>query len=353
MIQFTKASTYLIYIVLLLIYVALGLFAEYSTKRYYKLAFIFFQTNLLIVFCSFRYGIGTDYFSYRSAFFDISYYGMRFEPLYKSLNQAVLFLFNDYRVLLFICSSITLPLINFVYLKLSRNYALSSFLFISCWFFFESLNAVRQFIAIGFVLFACYWIYQNRKTLFMLFGSMAVLFHYSAAVALVIFLVFWILKKKQRIYTIVLIALSIVALLYDILISRYSGYLFLYEHFLRIDESIGIKPMLFHLIILLPAFALVGYSKCKDSQILVPLLMSVTGVLFFFLLTKNIFFYRISFYFSIFETILLPNYLSLARSRIMSLILVISLILYGLLSFYLGMRQNNSGVIPLSFAFIR
>ena len=122
-----------------------------------------------------------------------SHFQNNFEPIYKyeigymvlNFILAVVFRF-DFRVLFFVISLfISIIFVLFIN-KFSNNKPLSFFLFVTLCVFFQTLGALRQVIAIGFLILALQSILDNKlwKTIF--FIICASLFHVTALICFII-----------------------------------------------------------------------------------------------------------------------------------------------------------------------
>ncbi len=152
-------------------------------------AFILSSIAFLIVWLpsAFRYGIGTDYFTYVDMYESISYYE-DIEIGYRWLNEILLYfdLSSDW---LFIVTSFVTYFCFFIsYPK--NNKALSHFLLFII-FYLSVFTYVRNGIALGFILIAIMQ-YVNHRSIsrYVFFIAIATLFHKSAIIYLIFLLIF-------------------------------------------------------------------------------------------------------------------------------------------------------------------
>ena len=149
-------------------------------------------TIFTIVFIStFRaVGVGGDtvhYFRYYDILQNEYYYYYDYEIGYTALNflLAVVFRF-DFRVLFFIVSLFTAICFTLFINKLSCNKLMSFLLFVMFGVFGQSLSALRQIIAIGFILISLMYIVDNKMWRGTVFILCAGLFHVTALLCLII-----------------------------------------------------------------------------------------------------------------------------------------------------------------------
>lgn len=149
------------------------------------------------------------------------------EPLYGYLNKLLFYYKAPIWMLQGCCGALTLIPLAIVFKKVSVNPILSLFFYFALFGFLYSFNAVRQMIAISFVLLA-YTYYPNKfKTI--LFIIIAMGFHTSAIIASAIFITPYV--KTNRSSTIWLLSISFVIgffvnnTLLLLILGRYSVYI--------------------------------------------------------------------------------------------------------------------------------
>lgn len=144
-----------------------------------------------ILITGFRYGIGSDYFSYESNFLT----GMGTKDLlyYSIFNSFVQFLGGDFSVSVFIVSAIIF-LLTYTRIFADSPYPwLSVYLLFGMTFFFASMNAMRQFLALSILLFAIKSLDQNKNLRFFILVAIASGVHLSS----IIFCALYFLHKMN------------------------------------------------------------------------------------------------------------------------------------------------------------
>lgn len=141
---------------------------------------------LLVCVSGFRYSIGSDYFNYIDIYdnIDTSFY---VEPLFWLLNYTVRFLGGNAQVVIFISSLITVFFVYRALLKLSDCIYVSLLYYVISFLFFESLNTVRQGLAISISFYAYSFFIKRQYKVCSLCILASILFHYSCIIALFIF----------------------------------------------------------------------------------------------------------------------------------------------------------------------
>lgn len=149
------------------------------------------------------------------------------EPLYAFLNKILFQCKAPIWILQGCCGALTLIPLAFVIKKVSVNPILSLFFYFALFGYLYSFNAVRQMIAISFVLLA--YTYYPKKIKTILYIIIAMGFHTSAIIASAVFLTPFIKTKKA--FTILLLSLSFILgfivndTFLTLILGRYSVYI--------------------------------------------------------------------------------------------------------------------------------
>lgn len=145
----------------------------------------------LVFISTFRaVGVGGDTHNYYEFYKELRVTSEDFSGFdigYASLNYLLSAILNlDFRCLYFIISLfVTVCFVVFVK-KLSCNHLMSMFLYITLGVFTQGLSALRQIIAIGFILISLIFIIDKKIWKSILFIAIATLFHSSAILCLII-----------------------------------------------------------------------------------------------------------------------------------------------------------------------
>lgn len=184
-----------------------------------------------ILVAAFRYKVGTDYLAYTRLFHSIANgQSVSTETLFVYLNKIVFRFHGSEYTLLAITAIITLLLIFNEIVRDSPSVVFSAFLFFAMSYYFESLNIVRQAIACAIVLFSIRYIEEENILKFILCNLIAVGFHSSC----VVFLIVYLFTKKSITPKTMIIGSAIVVicrhiiskiLVYIISFTEYSHYI--------------------------------------------------------------------------------------------------------------------------------
>jgi len=142
------------------------------------------------------FDIGTDTSMYTYLF---SIDGMNsFEPGFQLLGILVHLITDDPTYFLLFIALITNGLIVYSVYKISSQPFISIFSYITLYYYFQSFNAMRQYIAIGVILVAYSFLRKNKILIYLIATLIAIFFHNSAIVGLLLlpYHFFKISKKK-------------------------------------------------------------------------------------------------------------------------------------------------------------
>jgi len=121
-----------------------------------------------------------------------------FEPGFQLLGTLVHLITDDPTYFLLFIALITNGLIVYSVYKISSQPFISIFSYITLYYYFQSFNAMRQYIAIGIILVAYSFLRKNKIVAYLLATLIAIFFHNSAIVGLLLlpYHFFKISKKK-------------------------------------------------------------------------------------------------------------------------------------------------------------
>lgn len=169
------------------------------------------------------------YLNFMSAMSFESFRDYTLEPLYQALNVAVRNITPDYGVFLMVVAAITIAPVGFVIWRCrSRINVPFAVLGYSLVYLVTGMSAIRQSIAVSFVLLSvCCWVF-GKKRLTVLWSVVALGFHTSALVALLLYVLLFFHEhiKTQTIISVATIAVVIAgrAVVETFFIGRYGAY---------------------------------------------------------------------------------------------------------------------------------
>lgn len=197
------------YIIIIVLSLSFMYLAEKKENVYTK--YFLYTISFLIIFLphALRENIGTDYASiYKPLFFrlGIDINNGFSEPLFNLLNISVYKLSNaNYKLFFAICSFITLfPIFNII-IKYSKNKTLSTVMVFLSQYYYFSMNAVRQSIAIALIFGGYGFLKENKKIKYVILCIIAGMFHFTGFIMLpLVFLKRKNIKTNRKIFYIVL-----------------------------------------------------------------------------------------------------------------------------------------------------
>jgi hypothetical protein len=166
-----------------------------ASEKSILLVIIFSGFILLFAFSAFRNNLGTDYHNYRNLYLNLQKNTLDIEWLFRLFFIDFLRKISENPITFFIVSSF---FINYFFIimsirRYSSNIPLSIIIYFS-FFYFDSYNYVRQFIAIALFLFYIPKLIQSKKYfLSILFLLILTQLHTS----IVVYIPFVLLRNKQ------------------------------------------------------------------------------------------------------------------------------------------------------------
>lgn len=330
----------------LLIWLLISTIIERHTKRLGK---IIYKFNLFVCFflLAFRgFTVGTDTVNYQYIFNNLTYQDLRgieysWFYLMKFCTAA-----GGYRLFLIIISALTIYFIGSAISNLSRSHNFALYLFVSFYFYFASMNIMRQMLAVSICLYSTIYILNNKPFRFLTMVLLASSFHTTA----LCFLPFYLFAKMNfnKSVLIVFIVLSFVLAPYAVqlathilgLSDTYSMYLYA-----QLNDDGGSSLVL--LIYTLIALFLVIYTDTSNAL----LKIFVFGVFFINFFAAIPVISRLGFYYRIILICILSSPHIKAKKIIRELFYII-LIFYTFASSIFMLSHNAEGVYPYFISFI-
>lgn len=183
-----------IYIISFLITILLIYLVKTKVKnKKIKVILLILAVIPMLLVSALRYQVGTDYTKRYVENYRMLQKGIDVEDLeigFKAIDYVCLFFTKDAYLLFIVTSLIILSIFFEVIYKKSSNSILSVIIFFLGGYFFGTLNLVRQYIAVAFILLGYQFLmFENRKkaySLFVLCGILAFLMHSSSIVCFAI-----------------------------------------------------------------------------------------------------------------------------------------------------------------------
>lgn len=292
------------------------------TKNFLPIiATIFFIVAVSI----FRYDVGWDYPNYyEAAKLPIDHVAVdKFEPLDKGIYYIAFFLEWPHSVFI-IFGILTYSIVFYTLYRFSANFSLSVLTYIA-FFYSTSIGPIRQGLAIAVILWGVRYLYELNYLKYFVVCIVAMLFHSSAIVAVIIPFIYHHFNLKYTILSIIG-----VIFLFKLILAPIAEAL---EYMSYLQEGVELKggdlirylfPAIYIILLIL------GKARnFKNNQLLY---VGAIGCVFPFILGGHIG-GRVAYYFTIYLTLLIPQVFSLYNIQIRR-IAAIGLISYFLLFIY-------------------
>ncbi len=191
---------------------------------------------IVLFFSCLRYGIGYDYLTYKDLILGVGddYSLMAMEPIPKlliSFSHA-----THFQWFFIITSFLIYTPVFYVIKKKSSSPTLSLWIYIFFpLFFLESLSVVRNHVAFSFVFLSYYFFTEKKYVKTIIAFLIALGFHYSAIIALPIFLLHKFNIKKEFAIALVVVSLFSSAFVLS-LVSSISSEIYVLEKFVSYAE---------------------------------------------------------------------------------------------------------------------
>lgn len=220
----------IIFLIIIGFSLLIGNLADRLNNKY----LLFISIMLMVIFSGLRgVNVGIDTIGYYNDFYAIEHGGYVFSKdiFFLTTSKILMNIFHSPYAIIFIYSFFINILINLRLWDYRKycSFSLMQLMYV-CIFYFQSINIMRQFIAIAIVFFATKFLDKRNYKLFILFNILASAFHLTAVLGIIILLVYLINDAKRsresEIKVIILTCPIILILAYVGLnyFSRYSNY---------------------------------------------------------------------------------------------------------------------------------
>lgn len=329
---------------LYIITLSLSAFLYYIYCKKHKTVFLAISFLLPLALCAFRYGVGSDYFTYLNMC-EAQNNGNILMSIVSEIarylgNCRLIFVFYGFFTLYFFYLS--LDQVD----KKFRPIALLLLLFL---YYTVGFNIVKQTLSIAILLFSYKYIEQKKPINYYIFALLATLFHASAMISLLLYPL--VVSKKKFSQILSLILFTIVTFNLRSIILRISS-IPVFNHFTTYADtanaSMGNNYTIVIYISLL--FIIILFTKHlektnKNNTILITLyaigtLLSISGF-------YNPYVKRISLYFLATESLLIPQLVTAFKTpkdrRLIALLIIMLVIIKFTISAYF---LKQSSLIP-------
>lgn len=309
---------------------------------------------LLVIMGGIRFDVGEDFSSYYIHFLKLDFLTPShwiFEPGYEVFNNIIYNFFGNPQSIIFFTNLLILILAYLSINTYSFDKNLSVFLFIFGFFYFDSLNVIRQYISILLVLWGHKFLF-SKKNKFILIVLLATTFHFSAIFSLLMIPLYnFRIKKKHLLYIYSFVLLFNVFSQYFInfiftIISRVpflSQYTIYQETFKSDLSSTPYDFLVYSLILFLSLWFVKKEAKSVPSFYFYQSCLAVVVILKGMALSYK-FFDRISAIFSIFLILLLPIILKNLKTKERKYV-KISILFFFVIYCFVRIISGQAGVL--------
>ena len=352
----------IVYILMLLISILFLFISTKVEKKWVKIICYILSGLPFFLVSALRYDVGTDYLRRYNYDYNRISQGIDVKNLEIGFKLIVKFclLFTQESYLLFIIvSAITIGSIMYIIIKKSKNPILSVTIFLLAGFFFDSLNIVRQYLAISIVILGYPFLLEKDKKIFLFipFAIVAGLMHSSAFIMLILV----VLNQKMLANWKWVIPVSIIILILNenlinilgIFIQNTRFSVYLTGKFAQGDVSyLFIAENL-----LIYLFMSYVYSKNKklnniQKEDILFINIQALALIVMVLGSCHMLFIRMALYFSVFQIVSIPYYISkMPNSQIVEDLLKISKNKINLKKVENKLKQCVTIIFILCFAF--
>lgn len=301
--------------------------------------------------------VGTDILNYSLEFYNSNFYLdykiRKSEMGYSYFNNFFNILGFGYQQYIALIAGIFIIAISYFYYNYSRYIVLSFYLHITIGLFSISMSGLRQTIAIGLSIIAFTFLEKNKIFLYFLAIGVAYLFHNSALV----FLLLYFFRKVKITKKNGLLFLTACLLIFNFkgtiakVIQNVSP-----EKYLKYIENVAnVNNLVIIVMIAIPVICLIFWPKNIDEDekyhrnMSMFFVMSCINFVVYFLATEIPLFERLSLYFIIFNTVLIPNIVSdIANRNIRTLALLMCIVL-PMIQFLISTPGGSYGIDNYKF----
>ncbi|MGO1369353.1 EpsG family protein [Senegalia sp. (in: firmicutes)] len=303
-----------IYIIQLIIIIFLIFIRNKITKKQMNIILFIYFIFLAIV-AGLRFEIGTDYINYNNIYkySEILIKDSPKERGFYAINLLFQKLNINFQMSLMIFSIVSNFLMYYGIIKLSKNPAISTFLYLATGMYYSFFNITRQGLAIAFILLAIYLLIKKRFILYyIIITIIALVFHRTA---IILFIVPLIMKINIKTKYILLTFITIIVAQYFNLINRLVFYINdilklpygMYKE--KLLESVGVNPLNMVIPTLLIIIIVIFKNQLIQRNKVNKLFINISYIHYIFTVLSLGFIYysRIAIYFELYILILVPE----------------------------------------------
>ena len=322
-----------IYVLMLLISLIFIMLYEKCEKKVTKVLFAILAVLPFFIISALRYDVGTDYFYRYVPDFNNIMNGIEVNNLeigFKLIIQFCLLFTENYQFLFIITSGIIMALFSARIFKDSKSILLSFCIFFLAGFFFQSMNILRQYIAMGIIFFTSRFLISKKYHWFILGIIVAFFIHNSSIVGIILLLLLnkeWFSPRNIIVLALIILILGTPMMnLFEQLISNTRFGVYINSSYDR--GEMRKLTILSNTIIYASIYVLYMIKKQNNNNQKEDIFfVNVQGITLIFILLSSKFYllFRISYYFMIFQILSIPYFIKTVDSK--ELVLVVEKLL--------------------------
>ncbi|GAA0606388.1 hypothetical protein GCM10009001_24530 [Virgibacillus siamensis] len=320
----------------------------YKKNRFMGNLLAIFSFLILWITAAVRFNVGTDFLNYYS-------YINRLDSIEVKNNEYGMWILvhlikiftHEGQFFIVLTSFIITFFIFYTIYKRSSYPELSILMLFGLGFYFNSLNAIRQYIAISIIFYSVQYLFKAKVKFYVFSVFVAMMFHFSSIVTLIFMPLTRFKHFTIKIRFMVILGFMLILIFYNriliyIIPDQYSFYL----DTRFTEEGANYIFLILYLLITIVLYTFkrkLIYENSKNEYYMFIILIG-TGVSL--LATQSLIFMRIASYFTIFSILVLPDLVKIVKDKNLRFITYFGLICISLLGMLLFLNQNLSEVLP-------
>lgn len=314
-----------IYILMIVISLGAVYFSLKANNNKIRLLFYIISIIPFILVSALRFDVGTDYM-YRYVPNYLSFVkGSQvdsLEPIFSFLIKLCVLISKDYALLFSVTSILINTFIMIAIYKNSKNIIISVLIFFVGSFFFQSMNLVRQYLAMSIMVLSYNLIFEKKYIILWIISVIIAMLIHSMSV---VFIIAILLDKKVINYKVLIGLLGAFVLLGRYIIDTLLGLtqcfnvvnISKYAHYVNAKGDLPISTIVVEVILYL--FIYLSYVNLKRNNIKITketifFVNMQTVTLFFTVLNIHIeLFFRVALLFSVFQIISISYFYELNK----------------------------------------
>ena len=341
-----------------------SLFFAYMYYKSKKNKIIYFILSVLpfVLISGLRYDVGTDYsYRYLAEFYEISNGGnpTNLEIGFKFIVYLVLLFTDNPQYLFFITSLIIIGMIYYFIFKYTKYPWIGILVFFFGGFFFNSMNILRQYLAVVLLMCSFYCLIKNKKMQWLTFVFLAMLQHTTAIIFLLSYIPYYCKYDIKKVAKILLFCLIIgivgkPVLFWIISLTRFKVYLSgSFVTYVQGDFQ-TIQTFINFIILSIYLYAYYKVPKIQEDKYLKMYICMQMFAFVFSIYTAFVFLSsRFVIFFSVYSIYGIARLYEYFKNKQILLKVTIVLTLIYISSFsYLYLKNNVDEVLPYQYQFL-